>query len=244
MTGEERDACAHSSEAMEQLAGRLDDVLFGPAVPCRREGYLEDSAADRDQSGSPMRLGDAGDPVPGAGPVIDLHLTDGEGSVGETVDRGRTAATSPSREAERSGFTAASDLKTLEGTTPDGAPSPSQDARRRSRVRPCGLVPSINVLGITLGQYLRRLAALSALFSEAKTGSGDSVDHDSDRARRRKGDRSMASQAVLDAEDAPLEAVAAMLRRARFWGTAIGSTASLQAEAVRRSQRRVVCGLR
>jgi REP element-mobilizing transposase RayT len=108
----------------------------------------------------------------------------------------------------------------LAGPPASEADPSAADARRRRR-------SAEPVLDMTLGAYLRRLAEVAAHFVAEVIASRPVADF----------------QSVLDGAAVDSAALAGAYRRLRLWGSVVGSTASLAAEAVRRGSRRVVMAL-
>lgn len=101
-----------------------------------------------------------------------------------------------------------------------------------------GSPPPIQILGLTLGAYFRRLLALRPLLADQSSSTeSESVDPRSGRATASN------LRAALDGGTLTNEMLASFIREPIVRGNAIGSKADLAQEAVRRRTRRVLCAL-
>ena len=203
------------ARSLEAFVATFDEAMFEPAMPARREAYGTGDEVLREA-------------------VAAVH-TDGDGgtrSVGHGLGDASTAA-APERARNASVLEAARAAARL-ATTPNHRSSQPPPSRRR-------MPPPIAVLPMTLGSYLRWLRNVSAAMANTA--------HRTDRGRG-------AGASAWDVESAlellrerqtgrtAVDALAAVLREVRLHGTAIGSAASLAAEAVRRRSTRALMALR
>lgn len=261
ITPEEREQCTQSTEAMEAIATQLDDVMFCPAIPCRRERHLDAVTPPTPQAvDAAMGVvpGTTPDSIPDTTPdttrdespdTIGAPAPDwaevGGGDAKAPIDAGASHAAAPATQRSAPG----SEWVPAPAPPADSNGTSAQPLPPRRVVRPRPRVPPLPVLNISLGAYFRRLAGLSEIMRAPGAvprlldqGPPGAVDPAS--SKRARGDSAHRLQAMLEGDDTSLEVIAAALRAVRFWGTAVGTRASLALEAIRRGQTRVVCGMR
>jgi len=120
---------------------------------------------------------------------------------------------------------------------------PPASSEPSSSATALGPVPHRAVLPITLGGYLRRLAAASGLTAAKRAAMSPPPGRRGDPSDGAAGVGKLA-QSILDGIDRSMESLATLILEARFWGTAIGSSRNLAIEAARRGRHRIACAFR